>query len=269
MSKLNSQIAISFLKVVTPPKVAVLLLAISFVFSHPVAAEVPADSIVEVKNRARSAAEQMRAGDAKLKLGDISGACDAYARTLELLPSWWLPHLALVRCGRLLGHPSEKLLGHARFAAKARPKIPATHLQLGLTLEELGRRDDAIIAYEASLRLRPDFFQARYRLGLLYGEKGELVDAIRNLNEVIKMFPGHMVALSTLASLHERKGHVEAALNTLKHMLLHTHHPRVVLSRIGRLLSRAGRHQELKRIRAKWRVNYEAQRTPASQSAPK
>ena len=248
------------------PVVLVMCVIMGCCISEAASAKPPSDPVVEIKNRAREAAEQMREGDALLKAGDIAGACSAYAATLERLPSWWLPHLALVRCGRLLGRPASSLLHHARFAAEARPRIPATHLQLGLTLEELGQRDAAMAAYEAALKLRQDFFQARYRLGLLHREKGNSVDAIRHLNEVIKMYPGHMVALSLLAELHETKGHIDASLNTLKRMLLYSHHPRTVLSRIGRLLSHAGRSKELRDLKAEWRARF-SRKHPDSRSS--
>lgn len=233
-----------------------LLLLTTILMPGLSAADRPADAVVDVRNRAREASKSMRAGDVKLEAGDVAGACQDYTRTLELLPSWWLPHLALVRCGRLLGYPAKTLLDHAMFAADARPRIPATHLQLGLTLEELGRFDEAIAAYEAALVLRKDFFQARYRLGMLKRDSGEDIDAIRHLNAVITMYPGHIVALSTLATLHGKRGHVDAALATLQRLLTFSHHPRAVMGRIGRLLKNAGREQDLKRLREHWKKRF-------------
>ena len=206
-------------------------------------------AVSKVLNRARAAAAQMKSADRLLESGNIASACNGYEATRRLLPSWWLPHLALVRCGRLLGVDSTALLEHATYAVKVRPKIPATHLQLAMTLEDLGRLDAAAAALEAALKLRPDFFQARYRLGLIRAQQGNNESAVHHLNQTLLAYPGHVVALHHLANLHEALGHVDAAANTLTQLLSVSLHPRTVYSRLVRLLARHKRKDELRRLK--------------------
>ena len=235
---------------------ASLALCVFSVSLTGLAQRVDGESVAQVRNRAKAAAEAMRAGDTLLRGGHIAGACKAYRKTLDLLPSWWLPHLALVRCGRLLGESPASLLEHARYAARARPKIPATHLQLALTLEETGKTREAIDALKAALTLRPDFFEAGYRLGMLYAKHGKHTEAIQHLNDTIMAYPGHVVSLNTLAELHLRKGHVDAALSTLRQLLLHSHYPSQVMGRIGSVLRQHGRTAELSKLQSEWRRRF-------------
>ncbi len=216
------------------------------------AQRVNGESVTQVRSRAKSAAEAMRSGDELLRGGHIADACKAYRKSLDLLSSWWLPHLALVRCGRMLGESPAALLEHARYAARARPKIPATHLQLALTLEETGKAHEAIDALKAALTLRPDFFEASFRLGMLYAKHGKHTEAIQHLNNTILAYPGHVVSLNTLADLHLRKGHIDAALSTLRQLLLHSHYPRQIMGRIGNVLRQNGRIADLSKLRSEW-----------------
>src|SRR5262249_27899951 len=64
---------------------------------------------------------------------------------------------------------------------------PGTHANLGLTLSEMGRLDEAITAYRAALRINPDFAKAHHGLGLVLQQKGRLNEAIAAFREVLRI----------------------------------------------------------------------------------
>jgi cytochrome c-type biogenesis protein CcmH/NrfG len=58
-------------------------------------------------------------------------------------------------------------LPHYRAAIEQRPNYPEAFNNLGGALLDLGRRDEAIAAFEAAVRLRPDFSDAPENLARL------------------------------------------------------------------------------------------------------
>lgn len=200
-------------------------------------ADQPVDAMAQ-RDRARLAAEKMRLGDARLRLDDLRGACEAYRETVKLLPSWWMPRLALVRCGRYIGMPRRELIEHARFAVKARPQIPITHLQLGLVLEEAGEGKQAVAAYRAALRAHADLFEARYRLGVLLAEMGNHRAARRHLERVLEARPNYVVARFYLGPLLEKLGDIPAAEATYVELVRVSRNRALALSRLIRFYER-------------------------------
>lgn len=207
-------------------------------------------------NTAEQAMERMRVGDALLHLDDMKGACEAYRETIELLPTWWMPHLALVRCGRFVGLPIEELVEHARFAARARPRIPVTHMHLGLVLEESGDEDGAIRAYEAALRAHEGMFDARYRLGILLAKAGKPKRARRHLERVLEARPDHVVARRHLASMYERLGMVRKAEAAWVNLAQRSRNPALALSRLVRFYQRHGMKAAARQARARYSARF-------------
>lgn len=207
------------------------------VIAHAAWAEPPEDAIAR---NAAAAAERMRYGDALFRLEDLRGACAAYRETITLLPSWWMPRLALVRCGRLLGSPIEELLEHAEFAVKARPELPLTHLQYALVLEEAGRDRDATVEYIKALSEHPRLFEAHYRLGVVYERQGDIAGARRHFETALELQSGHVVARTRLADLCERDGDLEAARVHLEALVNRSRFRMQALARLIQFLERHG-----------------------------
>ncbi|MFT5430955.1 MAG: tetratricopeptide (TPR) repeat protein, partial [Myxococcota bacterium] len=226
-----------------------------FVLGSPLAISAfaaPPSVRVARQDRARLAAEKMRVGDARLRLDDLRGACKAYRETIKLLPTWWMPRLALVRCGRFIGVPSRELIEHARFAVKARPQIPITHLQLGLVLEESGQLKEAIVAYRAALRTHTDLFEARYRLGVLLAELGEHRSARRHLEQVLEARPGYVVARFHLGPLLETLGDLPAAETSYRELVNVSRNRALALSRLARFYQRHKMDREAAQTRREY-----------------
>ena len=55
--------------------------------------------------------------------------------------------------------------------------MSAAHINLGTTLKELGRRDEAETSYRRALLIRPDYAEAYYNLGNLHVDSGQFSEA--------------------------------------------------------------------------------------------
>jgi tetratricopeptide (TPR) repeat protein len=81
-------------------------------------------------------------------------------------------------------------LAEFKDAQLAMADLPASHLNMAVLHENLGRRDLAEVAYGTALRMDPFFVPARVNLVALYNATGRNADAERVLREGIKRTPG-------------------------------------------------------------------------------
>jgi tetratricopeptide (TPR) repeat protein len=216
-----------------------------------------AETVEELRARAQSAARNVRLGDTLFRKDDVKKACRAYAAALDARPSWWIARLAVVRCGRYVGIPIETLIEHARFAVRARPQIPATHLQYGLVLEEAGRFEPAIAAYEQALRSHVHLATARFRLGVLQARAGRLQSARQNLEEVLNLRPDYMVARVHLTDVYEKLGLIREAESRLEELVELSRYPARALSRLIRFYTRHKMYRQAKKAKRQYQRRFE------------
>lgn len=97
---------------------------------------------------------------------------EAYRRALELAPRHVAAHINL---GRLL-HEARELEAaeaHFRIALEESPGNPAALNSLGVSLEDLGRRSEAMDAYREAVRLDPAYADAWFHLARLAQRLGD------------------------------------------------------------------------------------------------
>jgi tetratricopeptide (TPR) repeat protein len=215
-------------------------------------------SVERIRNRAVRAAALVRQGDKHFRRDDYGRACGFYAKAIAVLPSWWMPRLAVVRCGRIIGLSPKFLLKHARFAVKSRPQITLTHMEYGHVLEELERRVEAVRAYQAALRLDPDRGDIRIRLGTLQGRIGKphLKAAERHLSAGLAVNPRHMAARLALARVYEGLGLLKKAGLQYRVLVKRTLYPAKALARLIRFYERHKMTQRAKEARRRYIKRY-------------
>jgi len=92
----------------------------------------------------------------------------------------------------------------AREAVKLEPASAAARNALAIALEELGRKDEAELEYEAALATDPGYVRAELNLALLRGARGgsaDLAAARAGLERVLERAPHEPLALWTLGRL--------------------------------------------------------------------
>jgi len=83
---------------------------------------------------------------------------------------------------------------------------------LGVVQFEKGNIDDAIAKYEQSLRLHPDYPEARYNLGGALLHEGKIDEAIRQCEEALKLQPNEPDAHIVLGNAFMAKQDVDRAI---------------------------------------------------------
>ena len=71
---------------------------------------------------------------------------------------------------------------------------------LGVTLQKLGKLDEADVSYNKAIELKPDYFEAHNNLGNALRELGRLDEAIDSFEHAIKIKSNFAVAESNLVA---------------------------------------------------------------------
>ena len=137
------------------------------------------------------------------QLGQLAEAEQIYRRILAADES----HSDALHLLGIIAHQS----GHGAIAAQligkaieVNGKIAPYHASLGNALQTLGRLDDAVAAYDAALRLKPDYVAAYANLGHVLKEQRRFDDALAAYDSAIRLKPDHAGAHSNRGvALHE------------------------------------------------------------------
>jgi Tfp pilus assembly protein PilF len=127
------------------------------------------------------------------------------------------PHLALTLLGMLvvslIGWQShtqmqvwqntETLFTHA---LQVNPRSALAHNNMGFTLAEQGRLEEAIAHYQQALQLRPDFAYTHNNFGLALAHQGHLEAAIAAYTQAIRLRPDYVNAYNNLGLALVRQG---------------------------------------------------------------
>ena len=72
-----------------------------------------------------------------------------------------------------------------RQALEIKPDFAEAHINLGNTLKDLGRLDEAETNFRRALQIKPDFAMAHSNLGFVLSEKGKLDEAIASYRRAL------------------------------------------------------------------------------------
>jgi superkiller protein 3 len=110
-------------------------------------------------------------------------------------------------------------LGYFRAALALRPEAAVAHFSLGLTLKTKGRLDEAIEHYRHALRLDPNYPKAHNNLGTALRAKGRVDAAIEHYQHALRLDPKYAIAHYNLGNALDAKGRVDAAIEHYQHAL--------------------------------------------------
>jgi tetratricopeptide (TPR) repeat protein len=83
---------------------------------------------------------------------------------------------------------------------------------LGVDLVEEGRMDEAIIHYQNTLQIKPDYAEARNNLGNVFFGQGRTDEAISQYQKAVHIKPGYEAAHYNLATALRQEGRVDEAI---------------------------------------------------------
>ncbi len=102
----------------------------------------------------------------------------------------------------LIKHDLEGAAEHFAKAAEINPQQPPSlHINLGRTLYDLGRMEEAIEALRRGVLIYPGSADLHFSLGVLLAENKQTTEAIEELREALRLRPDHPMARKALAGL--------------------------------------------------------------------
>jgi tetratricopeptide (TPR) repeat protein len=161
------------------------------------------------------------------QMGDMAGA----ERALAPLSS-----LGLTGDPEVLNMLGAIRLQQGRFAEAAAflsqgraasPREPMLACNLGRALASLGRMDEASEAFNAAIKLRPDFVDARFEAAQLLHRTSKFEDAEKGFRQLLRIMPGHLHAKMALGAVLADGGHPQEAEVPLRRGLEETTDPRL------------------------------------------
>ncbi len=97
-----------------------------------------------------------------------------------------------------------------------KPDFAEAHSNLGITLQKLGRLDEALACHNKTIELKPDFAEAHYNLGITLQELGRLDEALASYKEAIALKPDFVEAHNNLGNTFHGLGRLDEALASYK-----------------------------------------------------
>jgi tetratricopeptide (TPR) repeat protein len=91
--------------------------------------------------------------------------------------------------------------GRIRQHLAAKPDDASGYYDLGLTLEQMNRPEEAVEALQEAISLNPYYVNAYNRLGMIMARQGRLEEALGYFKEVLRIKPGDAVATKHLEAI--------------------------------------------------------------------
>lgn len=118
------------------------------------------------------------------------------------------------------------------------------HLNLGSTLADVGKLDEAMPHYEAALKIKPSYAEAHYNLAVALGLQGRLSEAIPHYERAIQFKPSYAGAYNNLGNALVAQGKLDEAIQHYERAVqLNSKFPEVYYN-WGNALTKQGKPKE-------------------------
>jgi tetratricopeptide (TPR) repeat protein len=163
--------------------------------------------------------------------------------SLRKAPAYWVPHmnlgLTMAQQGKV-----EEATAYYEEALRLNPNSVYTHNNLGVVLLERGQIDDAISHYVVALRLKSDYAETYNNLGVALFRLGDFDKAIAHYREALRLDPNFGKAHNNLGNaLMEQGRFAEAIPHYSKALETKAYYPEAH-NNLGAALARQGKLQE-------------------------
>ena len=107
---------------------------------------------------------------------------------------------------------AEEAVAHFMASVTLKPLSAAAHFNLGTAQTRAGRLEEATAEYRQALRIKPDYAAAHNNLGSVLSSQGRLDEAIQQYREALADDPGYLAAHNNLGSALVSRGDPGEAL---------------------------------------------------------
>jgi tetratricopeptide (TPR) repeat protein len=147
-------------------------------------------------------------------------------------------------------------LSLTRMMVREAPASAVGHLNYGLALADLGRKEEAIEQYRIAVGINPDYDKPHLNLALALIDQGDLSGAIRELREVVRLRPESPKTRNDLAVILTRNGQLDAAIAEYKEALRLDPNSELTLNNLGYAYMQIGdSRQAIACLKAALRLN--------------
>ncbi len=126
-------------------------------------------------------------------------------------PGSWMAHNNLGNSLRQHGKPDEAIAQYQEVL-RLDPQKAEAHYNIGLALMQKGKPEDAIFQYRQALELDPNYLDAYVNLGDALLQEGKVDDAVAQYVAALKIRPNDAVAHYNLGTVLFRQGKVDEAI---------------------------------------------------------
>jgi protein O-mannosyl-transferase len=141
-----------------------------------------------------------------------------YLATIEANPNCWMAHnnlgVSLAEQGKL----DEAIIYHRR-AVELNPGCAEAWLNFGVTLRQQKKLDEAIGLYQKALEIRPEYAAAHYNFGLALQQSGQIKEAITHYKKAIELWPNGAGAYANLGAAFGQLGKPDEAVGYFRKAL--------------------------------------------------
>jgi tetratricopeptide (TPR) repeat protein len=175
---------------------------------------------IGLKHRPDAAVLHLQRGVVFAMKGSTELAEQAFTRASAAAPDEPGPYVALSMIWMQRGEP-QKAIDVLRARAKTGKPQPFIHYALGIALLRSGAAPadaaatEALEAFRAAVRLKPEFMQAQTELGKLLLKRGDIAGAIPHLERAAMLDPDNAGPLYVLAQAYRRNGETDRAKDLL------------------------------------------------------
>jgi len=107
---------------------------------------------------------------------------------------------------------AEEAVEQYEAAVSSNPNYAEAHCNLGVALALLGRKSEAVEQYETALRLKPDYAEAQDNLGLALADLGRAGEATVHFEQALQLKPDYAQAHFNLGNILRQTGRVSEAM---------------------------------------------------------
>ena len=124
------------------------------------------------------------------------------------------------------------------------PNSAAAHMLSGEALDGLARTPEAIVEFEAALKIAPREPEVNFGLGYLYWKLSQFDEATKYFNAELAIDPNHPQALTYLADIAFKNNDPEKALPLLQKAIKQRNDIRIAYVDLGAILTQEKRYSE-------------------------
>ena len=104
-------------------------------------------------------------------------------------------------------------------ALSIKPDLAETHYNMGNALKDQGKLEEAIEAYNKAIAIKPDYAEAYYNMGIVLKDQGKLEEAIEAYDNAVSVKPDYAEARNNIGITLKEQDKLDEAIEAYRKAL--------------------------------------------------